>query len=130
MKQAMAAGLRRQFLPMVGRHRRYRPVETFETPEPSPLRFHLPKDVFVAGDGESMGRTHRGRRLHPGGAHPVARREIVVALVEGTGTLPRIYKEGDRVRLQPSNVNMAAIVVPAASVASRVIGVLRNFPGE
>ena len=56
--------------------------------------------------------------------------EIVVALLEGAETtLKRIYKEGDRVRLQPSNVNMAPIVVPAAGVEiqGRVIGVLRKY---
>jgi len=56
--------------------------------------------------------------------------EIVVALVEGTdATLKRFYKEGDRIRLQPSNAAMQPIVVPAAvvSVQGRVIGVLRKY---
>ena len=56
--------------------------------------------------------------------------EIVVALLDGMETtLKRIYKEGDRVRLQPSNANMAPIVVPAGSVdiQGRVIGVLRKY---
>jgi repressor LexA len=54
----------------------------------------------------------------------------VVALVDGTDTtLKRFYKEGDTVRLQPSNATMKPILVPAAAVQiqGRVIGVLRKY---
>jgi repressor LexA len=54
----------------------------------------------------------------------------VVALVEGTdATLKRFYREGDNIRLQPSNAAMKPIIVPAASVElqGRVIGVLRKY---
>ena len=56
--------------------------------------------------------------------------EIVVALVDGTdATLKRIYREGPKVRLQPSNASMQPIIVPAQSVQvqGRVIGVLRKY---
>jgi len=56
--------------------------------------------------------------------------EIVVALVEGTdATLKRIYREGAKIRLQPSNEAMPPIIVPAKSVQvqGRVIGVLRKY---
>ena len=56
--------------------------------------------------------------------------EIVVALVDGQdATLKRCYREGDRIRLQPSNVAMEPIVAPAESVRvqGRVIGVLRRY---
>jgi len=56
--------------------------------------------------------------------------EIVVALVDGSeATLKRIYVEGSKVRLQPSNATMQPIMVPAASVQvqGRVIGVLRKY---
>jgi repressor LexA len=56
--------------------------------------------------------------------------EIVVALVDGSETtLKRFYKEGDQVRLQPSNAAMAPIIVPAQDVQiqGRVIGVLRKY---
>jgi repressor LexA len=56
--------------------------------------------------------------------------DIVVALVDGSdATLKRFYREDDNIRLQPSNVNMQPIIVPAASVAiqGRVIGVLRKY---
>jgi repressor LexA len=56
--------------------------------------------------------------------------DIVVALVEGTdATLKRFYREGENIRLQPSNASMKPIIVPAASVEvqGRVIGVLRKY---
>jgi len=56
--------------------------------------------------------------------------EIVVALVGGAETtLKRFYPEGSVIRLQPSNVEMDPIYVPAANVAiqGRVLGVLRKY---
>ena len=56
--------------------------------------------------------------------------DIVVALVdENDATLKRFYREGDSIRLQPSNANMKPIIVPAAtvSVQGRVIGVLKKY---
>ena len=56
--------------------------------------------------------------------------EIVVALVDGMeSTLKRIFKEGDKVRLQPSNAAMQPVIVSAAAVQvqGRVIGVLRKY---
>jgi repressor LexA len=44
-------------------------------------------------------------------------------------TLKRYYREGSVVRLQPANVEMDPILVPAAQVAiqGRVLGVLRKY---
>jgi repressor LexA len=57
--------------------------------------------------------------------------EIVVALVDGSdATLKRFFREpGDRVRLQPANAQMEAIVLPGreVKVQGRVIGVLRKY---
>jgi repressor LexA len=56
--------------------------------------------------------------------------EIVVALVDGMETtLKRYYREGDRIRLQPSNAEMDPIYVPAAQMAiqGRVLGILRRY---
>jgi repressor LexA len=56
--------------------------------------------------------------------------EIVVALVENAdATLKRFYREGDKIRLQPSNAAMAPIIVPASSVQvqGRVVGVMRKY---
>jgi repressor LexA len=56
--------------------------------------------------------------------------EIVVALVDGLETtLKRFYDEGDNVRLQPANSNMAPIRVPKKSVQvqGKVLAVLRKY---
>jgi len=44
-------------------------------------------------------------------------------------TLKRFYPEGNVVRLQPANLEMEPIYVPAAQVAiqGRVLGVLRKY---
>jgi repressor LexA len=44
-------------------------------------------------------------------------------------TLKRFYKEGDKVRLQPANVTMDPIYVPATNVRiqGRVVGVMRSM---
>jgi repressor LexA len=50
--------------------------------------------------------------------------------VEGyDATLKRLYREGAKIRLQPSNSTMNPIVVPAKAVQvqGRVIGVLRKY---
>ena len=135
MKQAMAAAASAaNSLPMVGRIAAGRPVETFETPETISFSdFTRSKDVFVLQvTGESMQDEHivDGDYILVERTQVARDGEIVVALVEGAETtLKRIYKEGDRVRLQPSNANMAPIVVPASAVEiqGRVIGVLRKY---
>ena len=53
-----------------------------------------------------------------------------VALVSNyETTLKRLYREGETIRLQPSNATMKPIIVPAADVEvqGRVIGVLRKY---
>ncbi|MCP4900352.1 MAG: transcriptional repressor LexA [bacterium] len=56
--------------------------------------------------------------------------EMVVALVSGEVTLKRYFRESaDTVRLQPSNVTMAPLRVPARDVTIQgvVIGLLRRY---
>ncbi len=57
--------------------------------------------------------------------------EVVVALVSGTETtLKRFYRErDDKIRLQPANVNMEPILVPASEVEvqGRLLAVLRKY---
>lgn len=121
-------------LPLMGRIAAGQPIEAVENPETISLGdITRSKDVFVLQvKGESMKDEHivdgdyvlveKTETAHDG--------EIVVALVEGTdATLKRLYREGANIRLQPSNVAMQPIVVPAKSVQvqGRVIGVLRKY---
>jgi repressor LexA len=121
-------------LPLVGRIAAGKPIEQVETPESISLAdFTRSKDVFVLEvTGESMQDEH----IVDGDfvlveKTPAARNgEIVVALVDNSETtLKRFYKEGEMIRLQPSNAKMQPIMVPAAQVQiqGRVIGVLRKY---
>jgi repressor LexA len=51
--------------------------------------------------------------------------DIVVAMIEGEATVKRYYPEGDRIRFQPANSNMAPIIVRRADLKSvDIIGIV------
>ena len=121
-------------LPLMGRIAAGMPIEAMETPETISLAdFVRSKEVFVLQvRGESMQDEHivdgdyvlveKTKTAHNG--------DIVAALVDGSdSTLKRFYKEGDKIRLQPSNASMKPIIVPAVAVQlqGRVIGVMRKY---
>ena len=121
-------------LPLVGQIAAGLPVETSEMPDSISLRDVVGnRDVFALEvRGESMRDEHivhgdyvlveRSRTAHQG--------EIVVALVHGAETtLKRYYSEGNMVRLQPANMEMEPIMVPASqvSIQGRVLGLLRKY---
>jgi len=133
LKQAMSVNTG-MVLPLLGRIAAGQPIEAIERPETISLSDWVrSKEVFVLEvSGESMQDEHivngdyvlveKSKIAHNG--------DIVVALVEGTdATLKRFYREGDRIRLQPSNAKMKPIIVPARNVEiqGRVIGVLRKY---
>jgi repressor LexA len=132
-RQSMAAAPALS-LPLMGRITAGLPVEALENPETISLSdFSRSRDVFVlAVRGESMQDEHilNGDYVIVERVKTATDGDIVVALVGGAETtLKRFYLEGDKVRLQPSNVTMAPIVVPAQDVQiqGRVIGVLRKY---
>ena len=121
-------------LPLVGRIAAGQPIEAVQSNETISLAdFVRSKEVFVLEvRGDSMQdeailsgdyvMVEKSKTAHNG--------DIVVALVEGTdATLKRFYREGENIRLQPSNASMQPIIVPAASVEvqGKVIGVLRKY---
>jgi repressor LexA len=121
-------------LPLLGRIAAGRPLEAMENPETISLAdFTRSKDVYVLQvTGESMQDEHivNGDYVLVEKTNTARDGEIVVALVNGSdATLKRMFREGDKIRLQPSNAAMAPIVVPAATVQiqGRVIGVLRKY---
>jgi repressor LexA len=137
LKQSMTAfaaynqGL---MLPLMGRIVAGQPLEAIENPETISLAdFVRSKEVFVLQvSGDSMQDEHildgdyvlveKTKVAHNG--------DIVVGLVDGMeATLKRFYREGDSIRLQPSNANMQPIIVAASrvQVQGRVIGVLRKY---
>lgn len=121
-------------LPLMGRIAAGQPIEAVENPETISLGdITRSKDVFVLQvKGESMKDEHivDGDYVLVEKINTARDGEIVVALVEGAdATLKRLYREGDKIRLQPSNTAMKPIIVPAKSVQlqGRVIGVLRKY---
>ena len=122
-------------LPLMGRIAAGRPIEAIENPETLSLADFTAgsKDVYVLRVvGESMQDEHivEGDYVIVESTKTARDGEIIVALVEGTdATLKRIYREGDKIRLQPSNAKMKPIIVPAhtVDVQGRVIGVLRKY---
>jgi repressor LexA len=121
-------------LPLLGRIAAGSPVEALQNPETISLAdFTRSKDVFVLqvkGDSMQDEAILDGDYILVEKTSAVRNGEIVVALVDGMeSTLKRIFKEGDKVRLQPSNAAMQPVIVSAAAVQvqGRVIGVLRKY---
>jgi repressor LexA len=122
--------------PLLGRIAAGRPVEAISDPETFSLAdFSSAKsNVFVLRvKGDSMVDDHicDGDYILVEGADTATNGEIVVALIAGTdATLKRFFHEPKgRVRLQPANAQMEAILLPAREVKiqGRVIGVLRKY---
>ena len=121
-------------IPLAGRVAAGLPVETTEIPESISLHDVVGnRDVFAL---EVRGDSMRDEHIIDGDYVLVERTrtarqgEIVVALVHGAETtLKRYYAEGNMIRLQPSNIEMQPIYVPAAQLAiqGRVLGMLRKY---
>jgi repressor LexA len=135
LKKSMEVAARAAMeLPLLGRIAAGRPVEALQNPETISLAdFTRSKEVFVLqvkGDSMQDEAILDGDYILVEKTSAVRNGEIVVALVDGMeSTLKRIFKEGDRVRLQPSNAAMQPVIVSAAAVQvqGRVIGVLRKY---
>jgi repressor LexA len=121
-------------LPLAGPIAAGLPVETSELPDSISLHDVVGnRDVFALEvRGDSMRDEHiiNGDYVLVERSRTARQGEIVVALVRGTETtLKRYYSEGHVVRLQPANIEMDPIYVPAGQVAiqGRVLGVLRKY---
>jgi repressor LexA len=133
LKQAMSVNTG-MVLPLLGRIAAGQPIEAVQNPETISLAdFVRSKEVFVLEvRGESMQDEHimDGDYVLVEKTKTAVNGDLVVALVEDSdATLKRFYREGDNIRLQPSNVNMQPIVRSAAvvQIQGRVIGVLRKY---
>ena len=131
-----AAVLGNMEFPLLGRIAAGRPVEAIANPETFSLGDFASGrgNVFVLRvKGDSMIDDHicDGDYILVEGTDTAENGEIVVALTDGTdATLKRFFREANaKVRLQPANAQMEAIVVPARNVKiqGRVIGVLRKY---
>jgi repressor LexA len=121
-------------LPLLGRIAAGKPVEAIETAETISLGEIIgSREVFALEvRGDSMCDEHivNGDYVLVERTSTAREGEIVVALVDGTdATLKRYYKEGNLIRLQPSNATMAPIFAQADRVAiqGKVLGMLRKY---
>jgi len=53
--------------------------------------------------------------------------EIVVAVIEGSATVKRFYRENGRFRLQPENSSMSPIFTRKVDIAGKVVSVYRIY---
>jgi len=121
-------------LPLLGRIAAGKPVEAIETAETISLGDIIGnREVFAL---EVRGDSMRDEHIMSGDYVLVERTrsaregEIVVALIDGTeATLKRFYREGNLIRLQPSNSEMKPIYAPASNVSiqGKVLGMLRKY---
>jgi repressor LexA len=86
----------------------------------------------VAGDSMIGDGILDGDTLFVRQQETASRGDVVVFLIEGEATVKRYYPEGDRIRLQPSNPNMAAIYLRKSDfkrgqIAGIVVGVYRKM---
>ena len=121
-------------LQLRGRIAAGQPIEAIENPDTISLAdFVRSKEVYVL---EVRGNSMQDEAILDGdyvlveNVKTAHNGDIVVAVVNrDDATLKRFYREGDNIRLQPSNAAMKPIIVPAGSVEiqGRVIGVLRKY---
>ena len=121
-------------LPLMGRIAAGKPVEAVDPAETISLADILGNRECYALQvrGDSMRDEHimSGDYVLVERTRTAREGEIVVALIDGTdATLKRFFREGNQIRLQPSNSEMAPIYAAAASVAiqGKVLGVLRKY---
>ena len=120
--------------PLMGRIAAGLPIESVENAESISLGDIVgAREVFALQvRGESMRDEHilDGDFVFVERTQTAREGDIIVALVRGAETtLKRYYIEGNMVRLQPSNVEMDPIYVPAGqvSIQGRVLGILRKY---
>ena len=123
-------------IPLLGRVAAGEPIEAIEVPETIevPREFIRGKETFVLQiEGESMidDQIRDGDLIIVERRQTARRGETVVALIDDKeATVKKFYPErGNKVRLQPANEKMKAIVVPADSVTIQgvVVGLLRRY---
>jgi SOS regulatory protein LexA len=124
----------REQLPLMGRIAAGLPIEAVARAESfSMADITGDREVFsLQVKGDSMKDEHilDGDFVLIEPTETAAEGEIVLARVEGSeASLNRYYREGERVRLQPSNAEMEATMAAAEKVTieGRVAGVLRRY---
>lgn len=120
-------------LNLVGRIAAGAPIEAIEDPQPLTHAELLPSSAdhyMLAVEGDSMIDDHiqEGDLVVVRSSSTAENGQTVVAVLEdGTATLKRFYREGERVRLQPANRAMDPIYPEQLQLRGVVVGVLRRY---
>jgi len=123
-------------LPLVGRIAAGQPIEAVEEPEVLDLESLFrgrPGETFVLqvrGDSMIEEQIRDGDYVIVEKRHDARNGETVVALLDnGEATLKKLYREPDRIRLQPANAALRPIYVDPDGIRIQgvVIGVLRKY---
>jgi repressor LexA len=121
-------------LPILGTIAAGSPIEAVETPEVLDLSDLLPagKEVFalrVRGDSMIEDSICDGDLVLVESRKDAADGDIVVAILpeDEQATLKRIYREGSRFRLQPSNARLKPIFADSVEIRGVVLGVIRTY---
>ena len=83
----------------------------------------------VQGDSMIDAGIHEGDTVFVRRASDARKGDIVVARVNGTGTLKRYFPEKDQVRLQPENKKYSPIIVPKARMEQSEFAILGVVTG-
>ncbi len=122
-------------VPMMGFVAAGQPIEAV----PNPEMMHVPEHFLTRGRnyvlkvrGDSMIDEHieDGDWVILEERQDARNGEMVVALVDGQDvTLKKFYREGSKIRLQPANESLSAIIVEESKVAVQgvVVGLLRRY---
>lgn len=128
-------------IPLVGRIAAGAPITALEHADDilvvsqSLLGKHNPDDIFglrVKGDSMIEAGILNNDIIFVKAQRDARDGEMVAAMVDGEATVKFLYREGERVRLQPANSSMEPIYVHAAQaretvVLGRVVGVWRKL---
>jgi repressor LexA len=79
--------------------------------------------LVVTGDSMIEDGIHDGDTLFVRQKDDARDGEIAVVMVDGEATVKRVFREGDRLRLQPANAAMQPIVVDRRAGDVRVVGI-------
>ncbi len=83
--------------------------------------------LTVCGDSMIKAGIYNGDKIILHQTTTATNGEIVAAMVEGSATVKRFYKENGYYRLQPENDFMSPILVREVQILGKVIGLLRKF---
>lgn len=95
----------------------------------SPNLFRGDNLFMLSVKGESMinAGIHNGDKIIVRQQSTANNGEIVAALLDGSATVKRFYKEDGRYRLQPENDTMDPIFADHVDILGKVVGLVRKF---